>query len=118
MNLEVPYERLGVNNAVEYIPLKVAVNDINDHGGATESSTQRRDDNLKRNNNDDHLISNYNHVREQYDVHSNGNQQLDCTNVILITLISIFCVIVILYIVYSIYFFIILRDRDLQQKFF
>ncbi|ABI35745.1 hypothetical protein [Ectropis obliqua nucleopolyhedrovirus] len=100
MSFEIPYERLGVKNIVDYIPLKLALNDTDEskNYSASNSAAGAKNDN-------DNLF--YNNITS-----GRGNEQRGSEHIILITLLSIFCIIVILYIVYAIYFFIILRDEQ------
>ncbi|QYC92762.1 AC78 [Trabala vishnou gigantina nucleopolyhedrovirus] len=120
MNLDVPYERFSTKNTVEYIPLKLALNDLNENTSAAVGGS-----NVAKNNNnnilgktnaqingvgDGSLIANYKYAMdENYGREFKSNETV---NVLLITLISIFCVLIVLYIVYAIYFFIILRGRQ------
>ncbi|ACO53520.1 unknown [Euproctis pseudoconspersa nucleopolyhedrovirus] len=108
MSLEVPYERLGVNATVNFIPLKVDVNDVVDNrSGGSQTPAETFES-----------FANVHNVNDNY--HSLVYQNSNSANAMLIALMSLFCIIVIVYVAYSIYFFIILRDResDRQQKFF
>ncbi|AWW14429.1 p78/83 [Hyposidra talaca nucleopolyhedrovirus] len=96
MNLDVPYERLGIKNTVEYIPLKLALNDIdNDVNKTSPGSNEKR------------LLLDYNNT-DAVQAAFNQNSSDHVANVLLITLLTIFCIIVLLY---AIYYFILLRDR-------
>ncbi|AIU41306.1 ac78 [Sucra jujuba nucleopolyhedrovirus] len=99
MNLDVPYERLGTKNSVEYIPLKLALNDFNDKPN-DNPSLQNGNISLPQQTNQ-MLQSEFNNFNY------NTNSQ-NIANIMLVTLLTVFCVIVLLY---AIYYFILLRDR-------
>ncbi|AHH82651.1 P78/83 [Buzura suppressaria nucleopolyhedrovirus] len=95
MNLDVPYERLGVKNTVEYIPLKLALNDVDNDNKNTASNEKR-------------LLFDYNNgdTVQLNPICQNSSDHV--ANVLLVTLLTIFCIIVLLY---AIYYFVLIRDR-------
>jgi Orf78 (ac78) len=91
MNFEVPYERLTASLKIEYIPLKLALNDIIEEKSQTPSSIK----------NNDH-VSNKDEVEEFY-------FSKTLYDIMLIGLLTFFCILVILYVIY---YFVILRDSQ------
>ncbi|ADB84411.1 hypothetical protein [Apocheima cinerarium nucleopolyhedrovirus] len=96
MNLEVPYEKLGIKNVVEYIPLKLALDDLNDGQNGSRDSPP--------------LLTNFDNLNYAYYNNENGNNNInEIVHIILISLLTLFCMLVLLY---AIYYFIILRGRQ------
>ncbi|ABI13860.1 hypothetical protein AGNV_085 [Anticarsia gemmatalis multiple nucleopolyhedrovirus] len=88
MNLDVPYYRLGNHERVEYIPLKLALND----------------DAPVNNNNDDTAVYEYS------DVHK-GETRTGQMSAGLIVLISLVAFVALFLLLYVIYYFVILREE-------
>jgi ATP-dependent Zn protease len=95
MNLEVPYEKLGIKNVVEYIPLKLALNDLNEEQNNPQDISSHP------------LLSNFDNVNNAY--YNDKNNSNEIGHIILISLLTLFCILVLLY---AIYYFIILRGRQ------
>ncbi|ABF47414.1 ac78-like protein [Clanis bilineata nucleopolyhedrovirus] len=94
MNLEIPYERLSDKTKVEYIPLKLALNDVD-----TDTAT------VAIQGNDRAVVGGHQELREL----TNGAYiAANTTNLLLIGLLSLVCVIILLY---AIFYFVILRER-------
>ncbi|QWO71615.1 AC78-like protein [Orgyia pseudotsugata single capsid nuclopolyhedrovirus] len=114
--MEIPYERLGTKTAINYIPMKMALNDDKPRGGAAPN-TQFLNANTATANRIDYTAGdNIFYENDNRTGSSNG------VNAVVIALVSVVCVLVVLYAVYAIYVFIILRDRQntiaAQRKFF
>nr|ALR71147.1 hypothetical protein AGNV_085 [Anticarsia gemmatalis multiple nucleopolyhedrovirus] len=88
MNLDVPYYRLGNHERVEYIPLKLALND----------------DAPVNNNNDDTAVYEYS------DAHK-GETRTGQMSAGLIVLISLVAFVALFLLLYVIYYFVILREE-------
>ncbi|AUF81588.1 ac78 [Malacosoma neustria nucleopolyhedrovirus] len=103
MSLDVPYERLGLNSKIEYIPLKLAIEDV-------ENVTTTKNDIANKTNNSNFVKQTPNSSPESfYDNGSGGDIQYNnMLHFITICMLTVFCVIVLLY---AVYYFIILRDR-------
>ncbi|AJD80765.1 hypothetical protein [Pseudoplusia includens SNPV IE] len=112
MSLEVPYERMSLNQKrVEYIPLKLAVNDIDENGykKPKQKTVNDADDNeIKKIRTSPTLLSNDIGGNTNYIAYAN-TEKTGVLNVVLLALLSIFCVLVILY---AIYYFVIIRERE------
>nr|UPO71217.1 orf71 [Trichoplusia ni single nucleopolyhedrovirus] len=113
MSLEVPYERMSLNQKkVEYIPLKLAVNDIDENGyrKPKQKANDDSDDNdntINKSQTSPLLLAN-DFGNTNYVAYANAAQG-GILNVVLMALLSIFCVLVILY---AIYYFVIIRERE------
>ncbi|UJZ89024.1 ac78 [Erannis ankeraria nucleopolyhedrovirus] len=98
MNLEVPYEKLGIKNVVEYIPLKLALNDLHEEQNNSQDISSHP------------LLSNFDNLNNAYyNDKNNSNNINEIVHIILISLLTLFCILVLLY---AIYYFIILRGRQ------
>nr|ANW12242.1 ac79 [Malacosoma sp. alphabaculovirus] len=105
MSLDVPYERLGLNSKIEYIPLKLAIEDV-------DNVTTTKTDMSNKTNASNFVKQTANSSPESFydngggsDIYYNNNNML---HFITICMLTVFCVIVLLY---AVYYFIILRDR-------
>ncbi|AXS67728.1 ac78-like protein [Cryptophlebia peltastica nucleopolyhedrovirus] len=85
MNFDIPYEKLGIGTKVDYIPLKLALNDITDENVSYESEKK--------------LLTNYNNYENDF-------EKSNSVNILFIGLVSLVCVMLLLY---AIYYFVILR---------
>lgn len=106
MNLDIPYDRLGLGDKVEYIPLKLAVNDLssvktNSSAGGNTKATNGIADSVER------LV---------YDADRNTNATTLGMNMILMSILVVFIVLVVLFVLY--YFFILRgrRRRSLARR--
>ncbi|AAY84008.1 ORF-77 peptide [Chrysodeixis chalcites nucleopolyhedrovirus] len=110
MSLEVPYERMSLNQKkVEYIPLKLAVNDIDENGykKPKQKTNDTEDDGINKTRPSSSLLLN-DIGNTNYTAYANAAEG-GILNVVLMALLSIFCVLVILY---AIYYFVIIRERE------
>ncbi|AAQ91751.1 unknown [Choristoneura fumiferana DEF multiple nucleopolyhedrovirus] len=92
MNLDVPYYRLGNHERVEYIPLKLALND------------DAPVNNNNNNNNNDFVMYEYS------DAHK-GETRTGQMSAGLIVLISLVAFVALFLLLYVIYYFVILREE-------
>ncbi|USC25926.1 ac78 [Palpita vitrealis nucleopolyhedrovirus] len=90
MNLDVPYYRLGNHEKVEYIPLKLALNDDDDVNKQLESQQ---------------------HVPQNDMLNFDNATATTKMSAGVIILISVFAFMVLFLLLYVIYYFVILRDR-------
>ncbi|ALD88513.1 hypothetical protein [Helicoverpa armigera nucleopolyhedrovirus] len=99
MNLDIPYDRLGVNDKVDYIPLKLAISDFNvdaaDIGNNTDDLSTKS-------------ILGHNDLTSYRSNYQKRNNSTWIGNILLISLLAVFCVMVLLY---ALYYFVILRER-------
>ncbi|AUV65360.1 hypothetical protein [Alphabaculovirus myunipunctae] len=97
MSLDIPYERLNATANVDYIPLKLALNDLPDKdGGGGGGETVP-----KINTNVPDLLST-----------TTPPPQKQMYDALVLGMLSIFCILVLLY---AIYYFVILRGRQKQS---
>ncbi|ABY65797.1 hypothetical protein [Orgyia leucostigma nucleopolyhedrovirus] len=115
--MDVPYERLGIKPPINYIPMKMAINDVG--GNAVSSKSRQGEQNLAATD------TNFDDYARFINGRGDGFEEgvlYNNTNAILIALVSVACVLVIFYVIYIIYISIILRERQskiaAQQKFF
>ena len=103
MNLDVPYYKLGNQEKVEYIPLKLALNDDTDDGGFVETEK---------------LMNQYNANGVEGDNNNGGGGGGGGNNfsISLIILISLAAFVVLFLLLYVIYYFVILRDRHSHSE--
>ena len=107
MSLDVPYERLGLNGKIEYIPLKLAIDDIeNDATTKSGISNKTNNSNFAKPSSNGSVESFYDNADDK--VYYNNNNNNNMLHFITICMLTVFCVIVLLY---AVYYFIILRDR-------
>jgi hypothetical protein len=108
MSLDVPYERLGLNGKIEYIPLKLAIDDI-ENDAATKSgiSNKTNNSNFAKPSSNGSVESFYDNADDKV-YYNNNNNNNNMLHFITICMLTVFCVIVLLY---AVYYFIILRDR-------
>jgi hypothetical protein len=100
MNLDMPYYKLGNQERVEYIPLKLALNDtggVNDHYNNNSNSTFGETEKLM--------------MQQFEEAVDNGNVAANNLSIGIIILISLAAFVVLFLILYVIYYFVILRDR-------
>ena len=95
MSLDVPYERLSATSKVDYIPLKLALNDLPEITDDSKHNT---------NFNDSKIDINVPEARNEID--TSPKQMYDT---LVLGLLTFFCILVLLY---AIYYFVILRDRQ------
>ncbi|AAZ38258.1 ORF-92 [Agrotis segetum nucleopolyhedrovirus A] len=114
MSLDVPYERLGPATKVDYIPLKLALDDLPDTDNAAKNKNNNNNNN--NNNNDDTnsfraspkvdiAVDKWTAQRES-EAPSEKQQMYDA---LVVGMLTFFCILVLLY---AIYYFVILRDRQ------
>jgi Orf78 (ac78) len=94
MSLDVPYERLNATAHIDYIPLKLALNDLPDQN-ATSVAEPKIDINVPPTDNNV-LMNNAAPQKQMYDA-------------LVLGMLSVFCILVLLY---AIYYFVILRGRQ------
>lgn len=107
MNLEIPYERLLDVKRVEYIPLKLAIDDGNDATAADNSHVVNNTLLDSRSNNK--LLTMADYTKQQNDRMSSLSSSQQSMPLLTIALLSIFCVLVLLY---AVYYFVILRETN------
>ena len=109
MSLDVPYERLGLNGKIEYIPLKLAIDDIeNDTTTKSGISNKTNNSNFAKPSSNGSVESFYDNADDKVYYNNNNNNNNNMLHFITICMLTVFCVIVLLY---AVYYFIILRDR-------
>ena len=109
MSLDVPYERLGLNGKIEYIPLKLAIDDIeNDATTKSGISNKTNNSNFAKPSSNGSVESFYDNADDKVYYNNNNNNNNNMLHFITICMLTVFCVIVLLY---AVYYFIILRDR-------
>ncbi|BAC67313.1 hypothetical protein AhnVgp062 [Adoxophyes honmai nucleopolyhedrovirus] len=92
MNFDIPYDKLSSNAKVDYIPLKLALSDIDENGHT-------------KNNSENDINKNYllnNHI-------DNGITEKTNINIIIVSLAVVLSMCIIFFIIY--YFVILRRDR-------
>lgn len=101
MNLDVPYNRLNEKSRVEYIPLKLALKDVDDNGNPKTS--------FSLDNNTTSVSVNDFTVEDAVNYRGNSNSgEKQFWNMVIIGILSAFVLFAILY---AIYYFVILRER-------
>ncbi|AKN80652.1 hypothetical protein [Perigonia lusca single nucleopolyhedrovirus] len=105
MNFDIPYERFNNKNKVEYIPLKLALNDENtdNEKGDQHSSSPSLSSTS--------LFNNGELQNQQMNVgdHQYNYFEKRMVDILMLSLLTFFCVLVLLY---AVYYFVILRDRQ------
>ncbi|AYN45034.1 se74 [Alphabaculovirus alterspexiguae] len=103
MSIDVPYERLGAKTKVDYIPLKLALNDLPenkpenaDGSGVNESNNNQPKVDIKLPSGNDNFQQPTYTKQQMYDA-------------LVLGMLTFFCILVLLY---AIYYFVILRDRQ------
>ncbi|QED40593.1 hypothetical protein [Chrysodeixis includens nucleopolyhedrovirus] len=105
MNLDVPYQRLPPTLRVQYVPLKLALND-------NESKDKENADSNKTDKSKSKQL--FYKEGDNFDYQTlNGNDK-QFIDIVLVVLLSLFCVLVLLY---AIYYFIIIRDQKKPTNF-
>jgi hypothetical protein len=102
MSLDVPYERLSPTLKVDYIPLKLALNDLPNSDVAAKNENDSGNDDQDNPKidinvpNKNVLLMNETAPKQMYDA-------------MVLGMLTVFCILVLLY---AIYYFVILRDRQ------
>ncbi|AXU41523.1 AC78 [Alphabaculovirus altermyunipunctae] len=94
MNLEIPYDRLGTSDKVDYIPMKLAVND----------------DVMASKTNGIVAAANNAVVAPMDTTESQPNIQINCL------MLAVVLIVLIVAILYILYYFFILRDRQHRRR--
>lgn len=106
MSFDVPYERLNSSTKVDYIPLKLALNDLPDNGVVARESGDTTDA-TSENNEKPKIDIDVAPTRElQHQPMSTKHQMYDA---LVLGMLTFFCILVLLY---ALYWFVILRDRQ------
>lgn len=102
MSLDVPYERLGAQTKVDYIPLKLALNDLPDaNNGSDDNDVDPKKDMAPK------IDINVRPFNDEDSIGGSSKQQM--YDALVLGMLTFFCVLVLLY---AVYYFVILRDRQ------
>ncbi|ACI28799.1 agip98 [Agrotis ipsilon multiple nucleopolyhedrovirus] len=111
MSLDVPYERLGATTKVDYIPLKLALNDLTDNGVDGGGIDKKTDPSKNRGDGEDKpkIDINVRASRETPQAQEPPATKQQMYDALVVGMLTFFCILVLLY---AIYYFVILRDRQ------
>ncbi|QAT90367.1 hypothetical protein KM622_gp081 [Spodoptera exempta nucleopolyhedrovirus] len=105
MSIDVPYERLGATTKVDYIPLKLALNDLPENKPDNVDSTGANE--TSNNNNQPKVDIKIASNNDNFQQPTHTKQQM--YDALVLGMLTFFCILVLLY---AIYYFVILRDRQ------
>ncbi|AIZ48645.1 ac78 [Agrotis segetum nucleopolyhedrovirus B] len=110
MSLDVPYERLGASSKVDYIPLKLALNDLSDN--EVDGANKGADPSKNHGSGEDKPKIDIN-VRDSLETRQTTQEppatKQQMYDALVVGMLTFFCILVLLY---AIYYFVILRDRQ------
>ncbi|AJE68928.1 Ac78 [Peridroma alphabaculovirus] len=108
MSLNVPYERLVATAKVDYIPLKLALNDLYDDGGGggNDSNNAKQASNEPKIDINTPPMTGYGATTTAAAMPLQQKQMYDA---LVLGMLTFFCILVLLY---AIYYFVILRDSQ------